>query len=47
MEGRAAIEKRGLKFGGFRLPVRDLNEKEKEAFENAYSSAEFIKKWER
>ncbi len=42
-----AIEKRGLKFGGFRLPVRDLNEKEKEAFENAYSSAEFIKKWER
>ncbi len=42
-----AIEKRGLKFGGFRLPVRDLTEKEKEKFENAYSSAEFIKKWEK
>lgn len=41
-----AIEKRGLKFGGFRLPLRDLTEAEKEKFEKAYADAEFIRKWE-
>lgn len=41
-----AIEKRGVKFGGFRAPMRDLNDAEKEKFEKAYADAEFIKKWE-
>lgn len=42
-----AIQKRGLTFSGFRLPVRDLNDKEKERFEKAYEEAKFIKKWEK
>lgn len=42
-----AIEKRGLKFGGFRKPLRDLTNEEKEKFEKAYADAEFIKKWEK
>ena len=41
-----AIEKRGLKFGGFRAPVRDLTKEEFEKFEAAYKKADFIKKWE-
>ena len=42
-----AIEKRGLTFGGFRLPLRDLNAAEKEKFEKTYTEAEFIRKWEK
>ncbi len=42
-----AIEKRGLTFGGFRLPLRDLTGQEKEKFEKAYEEAAFIKKWEK
>lgn len=42
-----AIEKRGLTFGGFRLPLRDLTAAEKEKFEKAYADATFIKKWEK
>lgn len=42
-----AIEKRGVKFSGFRQPMRDLTEAEKEKFEKAYAEAEFIKKWEK
>lgn len=41
-----AIQKRGIPFGGFRLPVRDLNEYEKNKFIEAYQNAEFIKYWE-
>lgn len=41
-----AIEKRGIPFGGFRPPMRDLNDAEKEKFEEAYAAADFIKKWE-
>lgn len=42
-----AIEKRGLRFGGFRLPLRDLNAQEMEKFEKAYQDAVFIKNWEK
>ncbi len=42
-----AIGKRGLTFGGFRLPLRDLTGQEKEKFERAYEEATFIKKWEK
>jgi len=42
-----AIQERGIAFGGFNLPVRDLTEDERIKFEEAYKGAEFIKKWER
>ena len=41
-----AIAKRGIKFGGFKLPVRDLSDDEKKQFETAYNQADFIRKWE-
>lgn len=42
-----AIQKRGIEFGGFRLPVRDLTEAELDKFEKAYKEASFIKEWEK
>lgn len=42
-----AIQKRGIEFGGFRLPVRDLTESELCKFEKAYKEASFIKEWEK
>jgi len=42
-----AIKKRGISFGGFNLPIRDLEEKELLEFETAYKEADFIRKWER
>jgi dihydrodipicolinate synthase/N-acetylneuraminate lyase len=41
-----AIEKRGLKFGGLRKPMRDLTPEEMDKFQKAYQAAEYIKDWE-
>jgi len=41
------IEKRGVRFGGLRKPMRDLTAEEKEKFEKAYAAAMYIKDWEK
>lgn len=41
-----AIEKRGIKFGGMRKPMRDLTSDELEKFHSAYEKAKYIKEWE-
>ncbi len=43
---KEAIEKRGLRFGGYRTPIRPLTSAEKDKFEAAYNAAEYIKDWE-
>lgn len=41
-----AIQKRNLRFGGFRKPLRDLTKDEWEKFTKAYDNASYIKEWE-
>jgi dihydrodipicolinate synthase/N-acetylneuraminate lyase len=42
-----AIEKRGLSFGGFRSPMRDLTPEELTLFNEGYEKAEYIREYEK